>query len=49
MQAHMLICRPIPEDGDVDVDMYNAQLAELETTRQNTWFTAPWLYAECVF
>ena len=30
MQAHMLICRPIPEDGDVDVDMYNAQLAELD-------------------
>ncbi|KAF8556729.1 DUF89-domain-containing protein [Imleria badia] len=40
---------PIPEDGDVDVDTYNAELAELATTQQNTWFTAPWLYAECVW
>ncbi|KAH0833998.1 hypothetical protein J3R83DRAFT_11234 [Lanmaoa asiatica] len=38
----------IPNDGDVDVDVYNAELAELEITHQNTWFTAPWLYAECV-
>ncbi|KAF8438602.1 DUF89 domain-containing protein [Boletus edulis BED1] len=38
---------PIPEDGDVDVDTYNAELANLATTHQNTWFTAPWLFAEC--
>ena len=42
------VCRPIPEDGDVDVDTYNAELAKLATTDQNTWFTAPWLFAECV-
>ncbi|KIJ60473.1 hypothetical protein HYDPIDRAFT_98765 [Hydnomerulius pinastri MD-312] len=37
----------IPEDGDIDVDVYNAELAELANSKQNTWFTAPWLYAEC--
>jgi len=41
-------CRPIREDGDVDVDMYNAELAILATTHQNTWFTTPWLFAEYV-
>ncbi|KAG9311050.1 DUF89 domain-containing protein [Chiua virens] len=35
------------EDGDVDVDLYNVELAELEKTGQNLWFTAPWLFAEC--
>ncbi|KAG6370737.1 hypothetical protein JVT61DRAFT_11124 [Boletus reticuloceps] len=39
---------PIPEDGDVDIDTYNAELANLATTHQDTWFTAPWLFAECV-
>ncbi|KAG8215249.1 hypothetical protein J3R82DRAFT_8802 [Butyriboletus roseoflavus] len=39
----------IPSDGDIhrDVDVYNAELARLATTHQNTWFTAPWLFAEC--
>ncbi|KAF9238349.1 hypothetical protein BU15DRAFT_88407 [Melanogaster broomeanus] len=36
----------ILQDGDIYVDAYNAELAELATTKQNTWFTAPWLYAE---
>ncbi|KAN0080028.1 Protein of unknown function DUF89 domain containing protein [Tylopilus felleus] len=39
---------PIPEDGDVNVDTYNDELAALVITHQNTWFTAPWLFAECV-
>ncbi|KAF9242822.1 hypothetical protein BU15DRAFT_60118 [Melanogaster broomeanus] len=36
----------IPQDGNIYVDAYNPELAELATTKQNTWFTAPWLYAE---
>ena len=38
--------RPIPDDGEALVDEYNAELARLEERGQNTWFTAPWLYAE---
>ncbi|KAH9982017.1 hypothetical protein BJV74DRAFT_852635 [Russula compacta] len=38
---------PIPDDGEALVDEYNAELARLEGRGQNTWFTAPWLYAEC--
>ena len=38
--------RPIPADGEAPVDEYNAELARLEERGQNTWFTAPWLYAE---
>ncbi|KAI0297018.1 hypothetical protein B0F90DRAFT_1742372 [Multifurca ochricompacta] len=30
---------PIPADGEALIDEYNAELA-------NTWFTAPWLYAD---
>jgi len=37
----------IPADGEALVDEYNAELARLEERGQNTWFTAPWLYAEC--
>jgi len=36
----------IPADGEALVDEYNAELARLEEHRRNTWFTAPWLYAE---
>jgi hypothetical protein len=42
-------CRPIPADGEALVDEYNAELARLEERGQNTWFTAPWLYAEYAF
>jgi len=42
-------CRPIPADGEALVDEYNAELACLEERGQNTWFTAPWLYAEYAF
>ncbi|EGO02864.1 hypothetical protein SERLA73DRAFT_176294 [Serpula lacrymans var. lacrymans S7.3] len=38
---------PIPQDGDSYVEEYNADLAKLAQNGQNTWFTAPWLYAEC--
>ena len=41
--------RPIPSDGEALVDEYNAELARLEERGQNTWFTAPWLYAEYAF
>lgn len=41
--------RPIPTDGEALVDEYNAELARLEERGQNTWFTAPWLYAEYAF
>ncbi|KAH7882162.1 hypothetical protein F5I97DRAFT_1931883 [Phlebopus sp. FC_14] len=39
--------RKIPEDEDIYVTEYNAELEELAKTKQNTWFTAPWLFAEC--
>ena len=38
--------RPVPVDGEALVDEYNAELARLEERSQNTWFSAPWLYAE---
>jgi hypothetical protein len=39
----------MPADGEALVDEYNAELARLEERGQNTWFTAPWLYAEYAF
>ncbi|KAI0049733.1 DUF89 domain-containing protein [Auriscalpium vulgare] len=38
---------PIEDDGETLVDEYNAELARLADDAKNTWFTAPWLYAEC--
>ncbi|TFY78242.1 hypothetical protein EWM64_g5774 [Hericium alpestre] len=38
---------PIEEDGEPLVDEYNEELARLAEDKRNTWFTAPWLYAEC--
>ena len=38
--------RPIPNDGEPYWDEYNLELAELAIDGRNTWFTAPWLYAE---
>ena len=38
--ARAFPARPIPENGDVDVDPYNDELAALVTTTQNTRFTA---------
>ncbi|KIJ04814.1 hypothetical protein PAXINDRAFT_141704 [Paxillus involutus ATCC 200175] len=45
--ARNLELEQIPQDGDTYVDVYNTELEELATTKQNTWFTAPWLFAEC--
>lgn len=44
--ARIALHRPLPADGEALVDEYNAELARLEERGQNTWFTAPWLYAE---
>lgn len=38
----------IPDDGGFDIPGYNAELEILEETSKRTWFTAPWLFAECV-
>ncbi|KAG1774711.1 hypothetical protein EV702DRAFT_1122165 [Suillus placidus] len=37
----------IPQDGDILVAEYNAELDSLKQASCNTWFSAPWLYAEC--
>ncbi|KAG6906847.1 hypothetical protein DXG01_011726 [Tephrocybe rancida] len=39
--------QPIPDDGEALVVVYNAELNRLATLGKNTWFTAPWLFAEC--
>ncbi|KAL0961202.1 hypothetical protein HGRIS_006170 [Hohenbuehelia grisea] len=39
--------RPIIDDGEAGIEEYNAGLEDLATKNKNTWFTAPWLYAEC--
>lgn len=36
----------ISDDGGASIELYNSELAALEENKQNTWFTAPWLYAE---
>ncbi|KAF8890624.1 hypothetical protein BD779DRAFT_1516098 [Infundibulicybe gibba] len=38
---------PIPQDGGFHVDIYNTQLESLANDSKGTWFTAPWLFAEC--
>ncbi|KAJ7578990.1 DUF89 domain-containing protein [Mycena floridula] len=38
---------PLPQDGEAHVETYNTELERLAQLGQNTWFTAPWLYAEC--
>ncbi|KAI0729122.1 hypothetical protein C8Q72DRAFT_830244 [Fomitopsis betulina] len=37
----------IAEDGEAMVTIYNTELARLTEQGKGTWFTAPWLYAEC--
>nr|GAT53691.1 predicted protein [Mycena chlorophos] len=39
------VLQPIPFDGEPN-DMYNAELERLAENSKNTWFTAPWLFAE---
>ncbi|KAJ4500609.1 DUF89 domain-containing protein [Lentinula lateritia] len=41
------VMEPIPSDGEPHVQLYNTELEELARSSKNTWFTAPWLYAEC--
>lgn len=31
-----------------DYELYNSELAELAKKGEDKWFTAPWLFAECV-
>jgi len=39
--------RFIPEeDSEVHREAYNAELKGLESEGKNTWFKAPWLFAE---
>ncbi|KAG7447265.1 DUF89 domain-containing protein [Guyanagaster necrorhizus] len=37
----------LPQDGGSQVETYNAELERLAAISKNTWFTAPWLFAEC--
>ncbi|KIK09488.1 hypothetical protein K443DRAFT_82818 [Laccaria amethystina LaAM-08-1] len=37
---------PIPDDGGPHITTYNNELMALEKDKKNTWFTAPWLFAE---
>ncbi|KAF5353293.1 hypothetical protein D9756_008116 [Leucocoprinus leucothites] len=37
---------PIPNDGEPASDIYNMELEALALEEKNTWFTAPWLFAE---
>ncbi|KAI0351611.1 DUF89 domain-containing protein [Trametes cingulata] len=39
--------KPIPEDGEALVDIYNTELERLAEKQKNTWLTVPWLYSEC--
>jgi damage-control phosphatase, subfamily III len=51
LKAEMSRDRPlrfIPDDRGVDISVYNNELQALITLELNTWFTAPWLFAECV-
>lgn len=39
----------IPSDGEALDQVFNKELAALAEAGKNTWFTAPWLFAESVF
>lgn len=38
--------RPIAEDDEAAAGIYNSELLILSEEKRNTWFTAPWLFAE---
>ena len=38
--------RFIQNDGEAGVELYNSELRRLANHRRNTWFKAPWLFAE---
>ncbi|KZO91817.1 DUF89 domain-containing protein [Calocera viscosa TUFC12733] len=42
-----VVMEPIQDDGGSNIELFNSMLSYLEMQHENTWFTAPWLYAEC--
>ncbi|KAF8335911.1 DUF89 domain-containing protein [Cantharellus anzutake] len=44
--AHNRALVDLPDDGGLDIVVYNRELKRLEEENNNTWFTAPWLFAE---
>ncbi|KAK0200981.1 DUF89 domain-containing protein [Desarmillaria ectypa] len=38
---------PLSQDGGSHIETYNTELEQLASISKNTWFTAPWLFAEC--
>ncbi|KAG8996499.1 hypothetical protein FRB90_012723 [Tulasnella sp. 427] len=38
---------PVLDDGGPHIELYNSELERLSADGRGTWFTAPWLYAEC--
>ncbi|KAJ3769833.1 DUF89 domain-containing protein [Lentinula raphanica] len=44
--ARDYVMEPIPMDGEAHVDLYNSELEKLAQDSKNTWFKAPWLYAD---
>ncbi|KAF8525585.1 DUF89 domain-containing protein [Hysterangium stoloniferum] len=45
--GHNQALQGIPDDGEPNVEVFNAGLRQLAVNGKNTWFSAPWLYAEC--
>jgi hypothetical protein len=39
-------CRPIPDDGEINIALYNAELENNKKNGRGTWFTGSWLYNE---
>ena len=58
LSSHWLLCciylryrgtrRPIIDDNETSIEVYNTELAKLDQNGQGSWFTAPWLYAEWI-
>ena len=38
--------RPLVDDGEPSIRLFNQELAALEAQGKNTWATTPWLFAE---
>lgn len=41
------VLEPLSQDGGSHIETYNTGLERLAAISKNTWFTAPWLFAEC--
>ncbi|KAL1741870.1 hypothetical protein HDZ31DRAFT_66503 [Schizophyllum fasciatum] len=37
----------LSDDGEPHISLYNSRLEELKKEGKHTWYTAPWLFAEC--